>query len=1145
MMRKVPNIIFLIAIFSNFSLAVNFYVSRNGLDENSGTKEKPFATLEAASNAARNFKSKHLEEGVVIWIRGGEYELTNSFILGEADSGTKKNSILYKAYNGEIVRILGGKKIDSKFIEKVTDQKLLDRLLEPTAKDNLYQLDLKKAGITDFGVRKQQGFGLPFLASELELFIDEEAVLPARWPNEELIKIKDVLDSGSIPRKDDLSGRGGKFQIKTDRYKKWQNYDNLWVAGFFNVGYAEDCIKVAKLNESQNTIKLETPHLYGIAAKPEYKWHGYYFVNVFEEIDQHGEGYLDQQSGVYYFCWEKDLSNEDVTVSMLEEPLFALYDTSYITLEGLSFETTRGMGVNIIGGQGNVIKNCSFVNIGTAAVFMGKGTTLTGNTNVTNAKGEPEAGIIGNISTHLYTDTMWNREAGSDHGVIGCRINNTGSGGIFLSGGNRATLKPGRCYAINNDISNYNRRYKFEAPAIWMDGVGNLASQNYIHDADMFGVRIKGNEHIIEYNKIARVSQYGDDNAAFYLGRDPSERGNHVRYNYFRDIGSGLGKATHAVYNDDGSCGTKIYGNTFYNAGKGPTIFFCGGSDLEAWNNIFIESPGTPIGGSIRLQTWAREMLELFKIRYEAINYQQPPFSDYYPETVRYFDESPEIPKRNTFVRNVLYKCNNLIVPEPKFGIEFEGNFITDKDPGFVDVKSGNFQLKDSSVVYSEIPSFEKVDFAKVDNDVSKDYIPTQPKILPPVKRDFNRSIKVELYTIPALAEIRYTLDGSEPDNSSTLYTVPFNIEASKTVKAIAINPDNRKNVSKISVAKFIKDCQSPEVVTGLKTLKVRKDRVSLTWDRPNDNISVVGYYLYRSDSSSNLVSKANLLKPYIILDESFDDIEPLAGRKNCYAVVAVDAAGNTSKAVSISVDVPAADSKPFNDIELSTQRGQSSILLHLPGERPSDWQEIRIMRKAQGESVFSNVGQIKKTGNYSGDWYYDRAVEAGKNYDYHVVVVDDADLISEPSEIVSQSVAKLPQAGGWILPKDNIELKGPSIEPSGQNFSETIARNSNGQWVKFGPFDFGDGSGFDAVEALYAVAKETSGQKTHLRLDNPKGETIATFIWQSTGGFHTFETVKTKLTAKPIGKRYLYVCFEGNNPGICNLAKFRLVSIH
>lgn len=1002
-----------------------FYVSVNGNDLNDGSFDAPFKTFTAARDKVREVRDGSTGISYTVWIRGGVYELTESFTIGTEDGGTADSPVSYKAYNGEIVRILGGKEIDNDLIVKVSDESLLGRLTDPLARDHLYSLNLAGIGITDFGERKQQGFGLPLLASELELFIGEETIMPARWPNEGLIKIRNVLDSGSVPRNNDLSGRGGEFELETDRHKSWMNFDNLWVAGFFNHGYAEDSIKVAKLDESKNTVKLATPHLYGIQAKPEKDWHGYYFLNVFEEIDRHGEGYLDLQNGVYYFRWDKDFEGSKIAISLIEEPLFALYDTEHVTIDGLDFEATRGMGLNIIGGESNLVENCSVINIGTAAVVMGNGSMLSGdNSNVVNTTGDPTPGVVGIISTHIYSDTMWKRGAGKMHGVTNSRIHNTGSGGIFLSGGDRATLDPGRCFAINNDISNYNRRYKFAVPGVWIDGVGNLVSYNYIHDADMFGISVKGNEHIIEYNKIARVSREGDDNAAFYLGRDPSERGNRVRYNYFKDIGNETGSFTHAVYNDDGACGTKIYGNTFYNGGKGATVFYCGGSDLESWNNIFIESEGTPIAGSIRLQTWASGMLTggLFERRLKAMDFQHPPFSDYYPEVARYFDESPEIPKRNKFVKNLLFDCDALVLPEPGFGIEFKHNYVTAEDPGFVDLVEQNFQLKDDSDVYEIITGFEKIDFTKAGNTSDDDYFPTQPRILPPVKRNFNGLMEIELYTIPASAEIRYTLDGTSPDLDATLYTAPFAIDSSASLRAIAVNPAKRGNVSRVSSAEFTRDDKSPNAVENLRAPTVRKDIVELVWDRARDNVGIAGYYVYRSDSLAGLVNEVNLVKPYLILNEGFEDREPLTGRRTYYSVVSVDAAGNTSEGITITTNVPAADSKPYNDLALSAQSGQSSILLHFPGDRPSNWKEIRIMRKAYNQAFFNNVGRIQRTDPYIGNYYYDREVQVGACYDYYVELVDDTGDVSEPSVNVCESVAELPRANGWILPKDSIE---------------------------------------------------------------------------------------------------------------------------
>lgn len=54
----------------------------------------------------------------------------------------------------------------------------------------------------------------------------------------------------------------------------------------------------------------------------------------------------------------------------------------------------------------------------------------------------------------------------------------------------------------------------------------------------------------------------------------------------------------------------------------------------------------------------------------------------------------------------------------------------------------------------------------------------------------FTDTIDVTMTPFPADAEIRYTLDGSEPTNYSTLYTGPFTLDATTTIKARAFHDD-------------------------------------------------------------------------------------------------------------------------------------------------------------------------------------------------------------------------------------------------------------------------------------------------------------------------------------------------------------------
>ena len=107
-------------------------------------------------------------------------------------------------------------------------------------------------------------------------------------------------------------------------------------------------------------------------------------------------------------------------------------------------------------------------------------------------------------------------------------------------------------------------------------------------------VGIGGNDHVFEYNVVHDVCNASDDAGALYKGRNPSCRGNVIRYNLWRDIGSPMGHGTAAVYFDDGDGGDTVFGNIFVRCGypgKGSfgTVFSHGGHDNIAENNLFID----------------------------------------------------------------------------------------------------------------------------------------------------------------------------------------------------------------------------------------------------------------------------------------------------------------------------------------------------------------------------------------------------------------------------------------------------------------------------------------------------------------------------------------------------------------------------
>jgi hypothetical protein len=160
----------------------------------------------------------------------------------------------------------------------------------------------------------------------------------------------------------------------------------------------------------------------------------------------------------------------------------------------------------------------------------------------------------------MYKYNTWNRNAGENNKILSCDVYNTGSGGIALSGGDKKTLIPGNNVVENCKVHDFNRRNKFTWSGINVDGCGNKLLHNEVYNSDFHGIFVHGNEHLFEYNHVHDVTINSDDTSPWYIGRNPSNRGNILRYNYFHDCGS-ASKMNMGIYCDDSSTDVLIFGN--------------------------------------------------------------------------------------------------------------------------------------------------------------------------------------------------------------------------------------------------------------------------------------------------------------------------------------------------------------------------------------------------------------------------------------------------------------------------------------------------------------------------------------------------------------------------------------------------------
>ena len=685
-----------------------FFISPSGNDKYNGTIEKPFATLEKARKEVRKILSKEKNISISVYFRAGDYFFKNSVVFDSLDSGTEEYPVTYSAYNNEAVSFSGGISIPVKYATQVKDVLVLNRF-PVTAKNKILQVDLKKLGIKDFGMLTPRGFARPYQPAPMELFCNKGAMHLARYPNDTLIPLGKVLDAGSIPRNGDFSHRGGKFQFSTNEPNRWAQAKDIWISGFFHYGYADDAVQIADLDLKNKTISTKQETLYGFESGKNFqRWFAY---NLLEEIDSPGEYYIDRTSGILYF-YHSEGELKTIEVSMLEDPLVQLRNTSFIHFNGISFECSRGMGVYIEKGNDNKIDNCVFRNLGIVGVCIGKG--IEPFAELTHeGDGQPASAKLGSLMNYMYKHTTFDREAGTGHIISNCEIYNTGSGGISLGGGDRLTLKKGNNQVVNCGIHDFNRLDRSYKAGINIDGVGNVIRNCEIFNCPGSAILLHGNDHLIEYNSIHHAVTDGDDMGAIYYGRDPSEFGNKVQYNFFHHIGNDHGLIV-SVYHDDGACGMEVTGNIFYLAGM-RSVLIGGGSDNGYRNNIFIESP-MAFHLDNRLMGWAKANLDsegIFKKRLDAVNYKQAPYATAYPKLKNYFEDTPALPKRN-FIENNVFVNIKLIHNGSADWSYFGKNYIASGDPGFENYKEMNFQLKPTSEIFKLLPGFKSIPFNKI-----------------------------------------------------------------------------------------------------------------------------------------------------------------------------------------------------------------------------------------------------------------------------------------------------------------------------------------------------------------------------------------------------------------------------------------------
>ena len=529
------------------TLPAAFYVAPDGKDTNPGTETMPFATLTRARDAVRALRQAPQDGPVLVYLKGGIYELDGPLVLGIEDSGTAASPTVFQAAPGERPIVSGGRIVAGWHREG--DACVAD-LPEARAGDwNPRQLFVRRPGETWFERRYRPSRGL--------LVIGGLTDAPHRNPK------------GPVNHRNPQD----EFVYRGDDIRPFANLADVELVAMHD--WSSGRLHIREIDGENRVVKFTTfPH-YRIGHWYEGGNNPYLLENLKEEFGKPGEWYLDRPTGRLAYTPRDENPEECTFVAPRIERLVTIagdaegeHFVEHVHFRGIAFAHTAwhraphlyALDYGRQCRQGFVdmpaaielkwarhcrIEDCTLANLGSYAIDF--------------ADGCQDNAAIGNLMYDLGTGGVKvgtvERAAGPPRLPVGNAIENnivSNAGLVHYSGHG---IWGGMC-AGTRIRHNVVTRTLYSAVAV-----------GWSHSKEPTGCR----DNLIEHNHIHDVLLLLDHGGALYtLGNQPGTilRGNliHDTHQTFlhgehkRPIWAGGGLAF-----DDGSSGFLVEGNILYN----------------------------------------------------------------------------------------------------------------------------------------------------------------------------------------------------------------------------------------------------------------------------------------------------------------------------------------------------------------------------------------------------------------------------------------------------------------------------------------------------------------------------------------------------------------------------------------------------